>query len=102
WSCCGGLPPLASVLESAIEKQLACAAAISSSGLVLPAVRSVREAQVTSCSPGAPLPVVKVPRPDARSPCQVTDAVLSAAIHPHDKPLEQLGPPRRVGEEVEL
>jgi hypothetical protein len=69
-------------LLSAIEKQLAWAAAISSSGLVLPSERSVREAQVTSWVPSAPLPVVNRPPPSARSPSQVTSAVRSAAISP--------------------
>ena len=36
-SVSGGVPALASPLESAIEKHDECAAAISSSGLVLPA-----------------------------------------------------------------
>ena len=35
-SACGGVPAWASPLDSAIEKQAECAAAISSSGLVLP------------------------------------------------------------------
>ena len=47
----GSWPPPLSSCESAIEKQDACAAAISSSGLVWPAERSVREAQVTGRSP---------------------------------------------------
>ena len=62
-SCSGSLPPCVSSCESAIEKQEACAAAISSSGLVLPSERSVREAHVTGSSPSAPLPLVSVPSP---------------------------------------
>ena len=41
FSSSGGLPPFASPLASAIEKHDACAAAISSSGLVLPPDSSV-------------------------------------------------------------
>ena len=44
----GGVPALASPLENAIEKHAECAAAISSSGLVLPFASSAREAQDTS------------------------------------------------------
>jgi len=76
----GGVPACASPCESAIEKQLAKAAAMSSSGLVLPAGSSVREAQVTSRPVTALLPSEKVPEPLTRSPCQVTRAVRSAAI----------------------
>jgi len=43
----GGVPALARPLDSAIEKQVEWAAAISSSGLVLPLASSAREAQVT-------------------------------------------------------
>ena len=48
-SCSGGVPAFASPAESAIEKHEACAAAISSSGLVLPpaATSSERAAQLT-------------------------------------------------------
>ena len=44
----GGLPPFASPAESAIEKHEAHAAAISSSGLVLPFGSSERDAHETS------------------------------------------------------
>ena len=44
----GALPAPASACDSAIEKQVECAAAISSSGLVLPFASFAREAQVTS------------------------------------------------------
>ena len=44
----GGVPALASPLESAIEKQAEWAAAISSSGLVLPFASSARAAHDTS------------------------------------------------------
>ena len=51
----GGLPPSDSSCESAMEKHEACAAAMSSSGLVLPSERSVRDAQVTGSRRVAPL-----------------------------------------------
>src|SRR6266480_6317672 len=55
FSCSGAWPSLASPLESAIEKHAACAAAISSSGLVNPFGSSERAAQLTSRPPKAPL-----------------------------------------------
>src|SRR5215213_6528187 len=54
-NCSGGVLALPSPNESAIAKQLACAAATSSSGLVFPSDRSVREAQLTGRSLNAPL-----------------------------------------------
>src|SRR5437667_11557558 len=51
----GGLPALASVFERAIAKHEAQAAAISSSGLVLPFGSSARDVQETSSGPNAPL-----------------------------------------------
>jgi hypothetical protein len=64
FSCSGGVPALASPKESAIEKHVACAAAISSSGLVRPdSSGSERDAQVTSSPEKAPLPVESI-RPD--------------------------------------
>ena len=44
----GGVPALARPLENAIEKQAECAAAISSSGLVLPLASSARAGHETS------------------------------------------------------
>ena len=58
----GGVPARASAAESAIEKQDAQAAAISSSGLVLPSGASAREAQLTSSGPNAPLPTPSIVR----------------------------------------
>src|SRR5262249_3733747 len=55
-----------------------CAAAISSSGLVLPSGLSVRAAKVTGSCPTAPLPTVTVPLPWVRLPFQTTAAVRSA------------------------
>jgi REP element-mobilizing transposase RayT len=78
----GGEPALASPSESAIEKHEACAAAISSSGLVLPPdASSDLAAQVTSSGPKALEPTSSiVPEPLIRSPFHVTDAVRSATI----------------------
>ena len=53
-SRCGGVPFLPSRAENAIEKHDACAAASSSSGLVLPLCSSVRAAQVTGRRVNAP------------------------------------------------
>src|SRR5262249_3810739 len=78
---CGGVPAFASPAESAIEKQLACAAASSSSGLVLPLGSSLREAQVTGWSLNIPLLLaVTLPAPLARSPSHTTSARRIAAI----------------------
>ena len=78
----GGLPARASAPASAIEKHDACAAAISSSGLVLPPdASSERAAQLTSSGPNAPDPTSSiVPEPPIRSPLQVTAALRSAAM----------------------
>ena len=78
----GGFPALASPCASAIEKQDACAAAISSSGLVFPpGDSSDRAAQLTSSGPNAPEPTSSiVPDPLIRSPFHVTEARRSAAM----------------------
>jgi REP element-mobilizing transposase RayT len=78
----GGLPAFARPSESAIEKHAACAAAISSSGLVFPPdSSSERAAQLTSSGPKAPEPTSSiVPDPLIRSPFHVTDARRSAAM----------------------
>ena len=82
-SLSGGVPAFASTLESAIEKHEACAAAMSSSGLVRPFESSVRAAHVTSSGPNAPLPtLVIVPAPSMSEPDQVTCAVRSAIRNP--------------------
>ena len=47
----GGVPAFASPFESAIEKQVEWAAAISSSGLVFPLAASARAGQLTSKLP---------------------------------------------------
>ena len=67
--------------ESAIEKHAACAAAISSSGLVLPPGSSERAAQLRrSGAERAARHRVDPPLPLIRSPCQVTSALRSVAI----------------------
>ena len=78
----GGVPACASPCASAIEKHVACAAAISSSGLVRPLdSSSARDAHVTASGPNAPLPTLSiVPLPPIRSPLQVTSAVRCVAI----------------------
>src|SRR4029079_8267296 len=74
-------PASAISCERAIEKQAACAAPISSSGLVLPLGASVRLGQVTGSGPAAPLAKETVPEPSARPPCQAAVAVeTSSAI----------------------
>ena len=80
-SCSGGVPAWASACESAIEKHAACAAAISSSGLVRPSGSSAREAHVTSSGPNAPLSTRSiVPAPSMSEPRHVTSARRSVAI----------------------
>jgi REP element-mobilizing transposase RayT len=83
-----GVPAWARPCANAIEKQDACAAAISSSGLVFPPdVSSVRAAQLTSSGPNAPEPTSSiVPDPPIRSPLHVTDARRSAAMSPPRSP----------------
>src|SRR5438105_15773658 len=76
----GGVPPCASPCESAIEKQAASAAAISSSGLVPAEASSARARHVRPTSVAAPLPSENVPEPLIRSPFHVALAVCSAAI----------------------
>ena len=80
-SFCGGFPALASPKDSAIAKQPAWAAAISSSGLVFPTVASLRDAHVIGSALKARLvPALTTPLPFNRSPSHVTSARLMAAI----------------------
>src|SRR5206468_1480329 len=73
-------PSLARPPESAIDKHVAWAAAISSSGLVMPSGSSERAGQLTSRPPSAPLVTASTrPSPLIRSPCQVTSALRSVA-----------------------
>ena len=78
----GGWPSFESPDDSAIEKHAACAAAISSSGLVLPPASSVERAfQLTVCPPMTPLVDESiVPEPSSRLPFQVTSARRSVAM----------------------
>jgi hypothetical protein len=73
-------PAFARRAAKAIEKQLACAAASSSSGLVAPAlpVPSVRSAQLVAALRNAPLFTDTPPVPPLRSPRQV--AVASCVV----------------------
>ena len=67
--------------DRAIAKQAEWAAAINSSGLVLPFGASARDAQLTSSAPKAPLPASWiVPSPSINVPCQVVLIVRSVAI----------------------
>src|ERR1700690_379468 len=77
----GGVPALASSLENDIEKHVACAAARSSSGLVLPSACSVRDAQVTGSDEKTRLvAALTVPVPDVRSPSHFTVARRTTAM----------------------
>ncbi len=76
----GGVPALASPLENAIEKHAECAAAISSSGLVLPFASSAREAQDTAYVPVPELWSVTWPAPSKRLPSQWVVALRVVAM----------------------
>jgi hypothetical protein len=69
----GGVPALARRAENAIEKQDAWAAAINSSGLVIPPSSPVRAAQETASGPNAPLPTCSI----------VPEPVLEIALPAH-------------------
>ena len=79
-SVVGGVPPLASALDSAIEKHDEWAAAISSSGLVRPFGSSVRDAHVTSNEPSPLDSRVTVPLPSVSGPCHSVAAKRVVAI----------------------
>src|SRR3954463_7619245 len=77
----GGVPFFASPFENAIEKQAACAAATSSSGLVWPAGPPVRDAQLTGRRVIEPeVTYVICPEPDTRSPLHVAWACRDTAM----------------------
>ncbi len=77
----GGVPARPSPAENAIAKQEACAAAKSSSGLVLPPGSSVRAGQLTGVSRKMPLETaLTVPCPVARSPDQTASARRTCAM----------------------
>ena len=75
-----GVPACASPFASAIKTHEACAAAISSSGLVFSSAASARELHLIVASRTAPLSVETVPDPLIRSPCHSAFAVRSTAI----------------------
>ena len=79
-SCSGTARRSPSRKLSAIAKHDECAAATSSSGLVIPPGLSVRAAHVTGSESKAPLLACTVPRPRARVPSQTVCAVRSAII----------------------
>src|SRR2546428_5725441 len=79
-SFCGGLPACARPCDSAIAKQLACAAASSSSGVVFPPASSVRDLHDRPASRSTPLVrELTRPLPDIRSPSQTACARLCMA-----------------------
>jgi hypothetical protein len=85
WSCSGAAPAFASTFANAIEKQAAWAAAISSSGLVLPPeASSVRADQLTSSGPNAPDPTPSIV-PD-RSAGRRSTSPKRFARQPSDSP----------------
>ncbi len=69
-------PAVASSLAKAMLKQPACAAAMSSSGLV-PTPSSKRDLKLYWVALSVVLWVVMVPVPALRSPCQMADALRS-------------------------
>ena len=80
-SCSAGVPAFASPSESAIEKQAEWAAAISSSGLVLPFGLLRARGPTDVEGPKAPLPASWiVPEPSINVPRQVVLIVRSVAI----------------------
>ena len=62
-NCVGGVPALVNSCDSAMEKQEACAAAINSSGLVVPFGSSLRDGQLTSKEPTFEETIVTIPLP---------------------------------------
>ncbi len=76
------IPTLPNSADSAIEKQLECAAAISSSGFK-PFAPSKRVAKVYGVSFNTPLPTETVPRPSLRPPVHFAVALFSIFIPEH-------------------
>src|SRR5919197_1969048 len=77
----GGVPAPLRLCARAIAKQLACAAASSSSGLVRPPGAAVRDAQLTGKSVNNRLVLaLTTPEPEVRSPSHVASARRTAAI----------------------
>src|SRR5262245_56926133 len=69
--------------DSAMEKQLACAVAISSSGLV-PGALSKRCAKLYGVSRSTPLSVESVPLPSFRPPCQTAEPLRFIVATPFE------------------
>jgi hemoglobin len=82
FSSVGGVPALARPLEKAIEKHAEWAAAMSSSGLVLPFASSARDAHVTSYVPMPEDCSSTLPAPSNSEPCQVVSALRVVAMLP--------------------
>jgi len=76
----GGVSLPASSFESAMQKQAACAAAISSSGVVFPPDSSARAFQLTSKVPSPEVSRVVRPEPLKRSPFQVALALFTMGV----------------------
>src|SRR5204863_2119084 len=74
-------------------KQLACAAARSSSGVVLLAEPSVRAFQVRLASLNVPLDALALPLPDIRSPSHCAVALLCMVAPPCAGAFCQMGDP---------
>src|SRR5215212_4784928 len=72
------------IMENAMEKQPACAAPMSSSGLV-PCSPSNRVLKEYGFADKAPEPVESVPEPSLRVPCQTADAFcfMAAVFRSH-------------------
>src|SRR5688572_21170207 len=80
-SVSGGVPAFARPAASAMQKQLACAAARSSSGLVFPCGASVRAPHETGSELNFPLVTAPTsPLPVARSPFHFARACRVAAM----------------------
>ena len=94
-SAVGGVPALARPLENAMEKHAEWAAAISSSGLVLPFESSARAGQETSNVPRPDESRVALPAPSKRLPSQWVDAervvAMVRSFHADSGPSTDLG-----------
>src|SRR3954453_7603202 len=86
-------PPLRPMVAvSAIAKQAACAAAISSSGLVTPSASPMRRGKLTGRLK-APLPAFAVPLPSMIGPSQFTVTLReNVAIQPPDRRTREVRP----------
>src|SRR5213594_2916073 len=92
WTRLAGLPAFSSPAERAMLKHAACAAAISSSGLV-PGFPSKRVAKLYGPLK-APLPALKLPLPSLSFPSQTADArLVGMALSPWAVERNLAGPP---------